>query len=85
MNPESGSYFDLRQIVFTEESFDLFINRLKSRSVRNIPLDAYYGDRLLLLVTCDYTNDDGRFIVALRQLRDGETADEAALKVKRAG
>ena len=32
-----------------------------------------YGDHLLLLVTCDYTNDEGRFILALRQLRPDES------------
>jgi len=77
MNPDSGSYFDVRQIAFDESSFDLFLMRLKSRSVIDIPADAYYGDRLLLLVTCDYTKDDGRFILALRQLRADETEDEA--------
>ncbi len=84
MDPESGSYFDLRQIVFTDETFDLFISRLKSRSVLEIPVDAYYGDPLLLLVTCDYTKDDGRFIVALRQLRAKESADEAIATVNKA-
>lgn len=79
MNPDSGSYFDVRQIVFDNAAdFDLFLMRLKSRSVLDIPVDAYYGDRLLLLVTCDYTKDDGRFILALRQLRSGETKAEAA-------
>lgn len=84
MNPESGSYFDLRQIMFSDETFDLFVSRLKSRSTLDIPVDAYYGDRLLLLVTCDYTKDDGRFIVALRQLRSEETADEAISQISRA-
>lgn len=84
MDPESGSYFDLRQIVFTDETFDLFISRLKSRSVLEIPVDACYGDPLLLLVTCDYTKDDGRFIVALRQLRAKESADEAIATVNKA-
>lgn len=83
MNPDSGSYFDVRQIAFDEASFDLFLSRLKARSVVNIPVDAYYGDRLLLLVTCDYTKDDGRFILALRQLRAGETAAEAAAQIEK--
>ena len=81
MNPESASYFDLRQFIFTDETFDLFISRLKSRSVPDIPVDAFYGDRLLLLVTCEYTKDDGRFILALRQLRADETAEEAVSQV----
>lgn len=82
MNPDNGSYFDLRQFVFSHETFDLFISRLKTRSVPDIPVDAFYGDKLLLLVTCDYTKDDGRFILALRQLRADETADEAVSLIK---
>lgn len=81
MNPDSSSYFDLRQIVFDEASFDVFFSRLKARSVVDIPVDAYYGDRLLLLVTCDYTKDDGRFILALRQLRADETIEEVSALV----
>lgn len=84
MNPENGSYFDVRQIAFDQTSFDLFLMRLKSRSVVQIPADAYYGDRLLLLVTCDYTKDDGRFILALRQLRANETEEEAASMIQQA-
>jgi len=77
MNPDSSGYFDVRQIAFSKEGFDLFVSRLKTRSVINIPVDAYYGDHLLLLVTCDYTKDDGRFIVALRRLRADETRKDA--------
>lgn len=83
MNPDSGSYFDVRQIAFDKSSFELFVMRLKSRSTLDIPVDALYGDHLLLLVTCDYTKDDGRFILALRQLRMNETAEEAIEQVQR--
>lgn len=84
MTPDSGSYFDVRQIALDESSFELFVMRLKSRSVLEIPVNARYGDRLLLLVTCDYTKDDGRFILALRQLRTNETADEAIEQIQSA-
>ena len=47
--------------------------KLVSRSRLSIPVDVAYGDGLLLLVTCDYTNAEGRFILALRQLRPDET------------
>ena len=76
MNPDSPDYFEVRQFLFDPQTFDWFISRLKAKSLFDIPVDAVYGDRILLLVTCDYTKDDGRFILALRQLRDGETAEE---------
>ena len=41
-----------------------------------IPVEVSHEDRLLLLVTCEYVHDNGRFVVALRELRDGETEDQ---------
>lgn len=73
MKPGEGHYFDVRQFVFDETEFELFSLKMQSRSAIRLPVDVQYGDRLLLLVTCDYTNREGRFILALRQLRAGET------------
>ena len=65
-------YFDVRNFIFDEDGFDKFVLKLQSRSVFKTPVDVRYGDRLLLLVTCDYSNREGRFILALRQLRPDE-------------
>lgn len=78
---DSG-YFELRNFEFTESSFDDFITALKQRSLLNIPMDVEYGDRLLVLVTCNYSIDDGRFAVAFRQLREGESLEEVMRQVK---
>jgi len=60
------------------------VKDLKRLSVHRIPLDVQFGDRLLLLVTCDYTNSDGRFILALREMREDETADSVSGILKKA-
>ena len=73
MDEDDGHYFDVRQIVFDETSFELYVLKLRGRSVFDIPVDVSYGDQLLTLVTCSYNDDDGRYIVALRRLRPGET------------
>ena len=73
MQPGNRRYFDVRQFIFDEAEFDKFVLKLQSRSVYSVPVDVRYGDRLLLLVTCDYTNREGRFILALRQVRPDET------------
>ena len=65
-------YFDVRNFIFDEDGFDKFVLKLQSRSVFRSPVEVRYGDRLLLLVTCDYSNREGRFILALRQLRQDE-------------
>ncbi len=77
MEPGNRRYFDVRQFIFDEAEFDKFVLKLQSRSRFRIPVDVQYGDRLLLLVTCDYTNAEGRFILALRQVRADETEASA--------
>ena len=76
MDENDGHYFDVRQIVFDETSFELFVLRLRNRSAFDVPVEVAYGDQLLTLVTCSYNDDDGRYIVALRKLRAGETEEE---------
>ena len=72
MKPGDAHYFDVRNFIFDEDGFDKFVLKLQARSVFAAPVEVRYGDRLLLLVTCDYTNREGRFILALRQLREDE-------------
>ena len=76
MDEDDGHYFDVRQIVFDETTFELFVLKLRGRSVFDVPVEVEYGDQLLTLVTCSYNDDDGRYIVALRKLREGETEEE---------
>ena len=76
MDENDGHYFDVRQIVFDETTFELFVLKLRGRSVFDVPVEVEYGDQLLTLVTCSYNDDDGRYIVALRKLREGETEEE---------
>lgn len=68
-------YMQLRHFDFDEESFDSFVTELRESSLFDIPVDVQYGDELLMLVTCNYSSDNSRFILALRRMRDGETAD----------
>lgn len=75
MDSDNRDYFDVRQFDFDETAFELFILKAQTRSIYNIPVDVQYGDRLLLLVTCDYTNVSGRFILCLRELRQDEPLD----------
>ena len=48
-----------------------------------MPVEVEYGDQLLTLVTCSYNDDDGRYIVALRKLREGETEEEMRALMER--
>lgn len=73
MDAGSERYLDIRQFLFDEDSFELFVLKMEKLSVIDTPMDVRYGDRLLLLVTCEYLYDNGRFVVALRELRPNET------------
>ena len=72
VEPGNRHFFDVRQFLFDEVEFEKFVLKLRGRSRYTVPVDVAYGDRLLLLVTCDYTDREGRFILALRQLRPDE-------------
>lgn len=76
VEPDSPGYLNFRRFIFDEDEFDGFIRDLRGLSKFSIPLDVRYGDELLLLVTCEYTRENGRFVIALRAQREGETEDE---------
>ncbi len=84
MQPGDRRYFDVRRFIFDEAEFDKFVLKLQGRSLFRVPVDVRYGDRLLLLVTCDYANREGRFILALRQVRPDETDADAWAQAMRA-
>lgn len=76
VEPDSPGYLNFRRFIFDEDEFDGFIRDLRGLSKFSVPLDVRYGDELLLLVTCEYTRENGRFVIALRAQREGETEDE---------
>ena len=78
MEAGDASYFDVRQFVFDESDFNAFVSSLRARSEYDVPIDVRYGDSLLLLVTCDNAEADGRLIVAFRALREDETPESVA-------
>ena len=83
--PGDQDYVDMREFNFeTDEDFLNFAFEAKSRSIFDIPVDVERGDRLLSLVTCSYGNDNGRLVVMLRALREGETAEGMAALVAQA-
>lgn len=73
MDEGSERYLDIRQFLLDEDSFELFVLKMEKLSTVETKVDVRYGDRLLLLVTCEYLYDNGRFVVALRELRPDES------------
>lgn len=72
---------NIRQFQFDESTWNAYISDMRALSLHSIPVDVAYGDHVLLLVTCEYTHNNGRFVVALRQQRESETLDELRARV----
>lgn len=68
-------YWD--QLEFPEQSdFDSYIQNARDKSVTAIDnVDVQYGDKLITLSTCYSDEDDSRFLVIGRKLREGESKE----------
>ena len=53
----------------TEEEYNEYVNNAKKASIYNIDATAEYGDQLLTLSTCEYSQEDGRFAVVAKKIK----------------
>ena len=51
-----------------KQEFNDFISNCKKASIYDIDATAYYGDQLLTLSTCEYSQEDGRLAVVARKI-----------------
>jgi len=52
----------------TEEEYNDYVSNAKKASIYDTGVDAKYGDKLLTLSTCEYSQDDGRFVVVAKEV-----------------
>lgn len=52
-----------------------YLDALQEWSLWESPVDVNVDDELLMLVTCSYYHDDGRFVLVCRKLRSDETRE----------
>ena len=57
----------------TEEEFNEGVTYFKEHTTYDMGVDVQYGDRLLVLSTCDRTIANGRFVVVARLVTEAET------------
>ena len=78
----SRVYYQHEQDVFryyyfvdakTEEEFNSFIDNCKKVTMHGIETDAKYGDSLITLSTCEYSQEDGRFAVVAKKIEKENT------------
>ena len=53
-------------------TFDSFMGSVNAKNMIDNPIDVQYGDSLLTLSTCYSDEDNSRFVIVARRLRDGE-------------
>ena len=51
-----------------EEEYNYFVEESKKASLYDIDATAEYGDQLITLSTCEYSEKDGRFVVVGRKI-----------------
>jgi len=69
-------YFNIMQINFADdEAYETYIAKMRRRSRWQSPVSCGPEDELLMLVTCNYAHDEGRFILVCRKLHDDETPE----------
>ena len=65
--PDSFKYY---QFVDLEnyEDFDNFVHRIKELALYDTNVDVQYGDKLITLSTCEYSQKNGRLVPAAKQI-----------------
>ena len=51
-----------------EQEYDDFVKNSIKASIYDTGVTAKYGDQLLTLSTCEYSQEDGRFVVVLKKV-----------------
>ena len=73
----SRVYYKREQNVFryyyfvnanNEQEYNEFVNNAKKASIYDTGVTAQYGEQLLTLSTCEYSQEDGRFVVVAKKI-----------------
>lgn len=76
MDVGNKDYLKIRRPNFDDEADALaYIESLKGFSYFDIPVEWDETDSMMSLVTCSYLQDNGRFLIIGRALREGETVE----------
>ncbi len=75
-------YWDMEELD-NKEDFDYYINTVRQKQMIDTGVDVQYGDKLLTLSTCYADEDNSRFIIVARRLREGEKAGDFSTIEKR--
>ena len=52
-----------------EQEYNEFVNNAKTASIYDTGVIAEYGEQLLTLSTCEYSQKNGRFVVVAKKVK----------------
>lgn len=58
------------------ETFDMYVEECRKRSIYDTGIDVEYGDTVLTLSTCEYTYRNGRFVLVARKKKESRSGSE---------
>lgn len=68
----TGAASEFKYYAFTDantpEEFNSYISSVKSKALYDTGITAAYGDKLITLSTCEYSNYNGRLVVVAKRL-----------------
>ena len=67
-NAQVFKYYQYASIV-DEASFDAYVQGVKALSIYDTGVTPVWGDQLITLSTCEYSVEDGRFIIGARKVQ----------------
>jgi len=70
-------YWDMEELD-TEEAFNSYVETVRNGAMVDTGVDVKYGDKLLTLSTCYVDEDNSRFLVVARRLRDNEIPNDVS-------
>ncbi len=74
---EGFPYWNMQELD-DEKHFNYYVDTVESMNMIDNKVDVEFGDEILTLSTCYSDEDNSRFLIVARKLREGET--EASLK-----
>lgn len=52
----------------SEEKYNDYVNNSKNLELYNTGVDAHFGEQLITLITCEYSQDNGRMVVVAKRV-----------------
>lgn len=74
MTWEGFPYWNMEELD-DEKHFNYYVDTIETMNMIDNKVDVEFGDELLTLSTCYSDEDNSRFLIVARKLREGETED----------